>query len=88
MHVLWWLFWLILVVLFIWFVVSMSRKSEAKRPETPLEMLQRRDAAGEITTDEYEERKARLGRDTVNMPDAPSDSEGPPRCLSYLRDDA
>ena len=32
--------------------------------ETPHEVLRRRLAAGEITTDEYEQRKALLGRDT------------------------
>jgi len=31
--------------------------------QTPLQLLQRRYAAGEITTEEYEERRAKLMRD-------------------------
>lgn len=36
-----------------------------RRRDTPLELLQRRYAAGEITSDEYEERKTRLERDAT-----------------------
>jgi putative membrane protein len=35
--------------------------------ETPLELLQRRYAAGTISSAEYEERKAKLERDTHRM---------------------
>jgi putative membrane protein len=34
-----------------------------RRRETPLELLQRRYATGDITDKEYEERKTKLGRD-------------------------
>lgn len=59
MHVFWWLFWIaVMVVLF----TSLSPTSR-RQSERPLEILQRRYAAGEITTQEYEERKAVLERD-------------------------
>lgn len=61
MHMFWWLFWILLLALFFWWLRPGPRV-EARR-ETPLEILQRRYAAGEIPTDEYEERKARLERD-------------------------
>jgi putative membrane protein len=37
--------------------------SAGRRRQTPLEILQRRYAAGEVSTTEYEERKAKLDRD-------------------------
>lgn len=59
MHVFWWLFWIaVMVVLF----TSLSPTSR-RQSERPLEILQRRYATGEITTQEYEERKAALERD-------------------------
>jgi len=61
MHLLWWIFWVILIVLL--FSIVMPRHRRTIRRETPLEVLQRRYAAGEISTEEYEERKARLERD-------------------------
>ena len=41
----------------------MTPVSPGRRRETPLEILQRRYAAGEVTDKEYEERKAKLNRD-------------------------
>ena len=63
MHLFWWLFWVILIVLFLWLAVPVSRKKVRAYRETPLDILQRRYAAGEISTEEYEERKSRLERD-------------------------
>ena len=67
MHWFWWLFWIALIVAVWW---SFSRRPPApsepaaKTPhEPPLDRLQRRYADGEITTEEYEERKAVLLRD-------------------------
>ena len=59
MHMMWWVFWLLLlVVTFGWFEpVSKTRI----RRDTPLEILQRRFASGEITAAEYEEKKTILG---------------------------
>jgi len=57
MHVFWWLFWVaVIVVLFL----PLTPVSRGRRRETPLEVLQRRYAAGEISTEEYEERKTKL----------------------------
>lgn len=73
MHWFWWLFW-ILVIVAAWWAFSSRRPSvppdaaasaaaAAPPHETPLDRLQRRYADGEITTEEYEERKAVLLRD-------------------------
>ncbi|MFZ5589997.1 MAG: SHOCT domain-containing protein [Pseudomonadota bacterium] len=62
MHVFWWLFWIALIVgLFALFEPVPRSKTRA----TPLERLQRRYADGEISTEEYEERKKRLEQDTL-----------------------
>lgn len=64
MHWFWWLFWVaVLGVIFLVLSGSTVRRDGASR-ETPHEVLRRRLAAGEITTDEYEQRKALLDRDT------------------------
>lgn len=57
MHIFWWLFWIALVVVLF---LPNTPVSRGRRRETPLEVLQRRYAAGEISTEEYEERKAKL----------------------------
>lgn len=57
----WWLFWIALIVVFFTLIEPVPR---SRRRETPLEVLQRRYAAGEISSEEYEERKAKLERDT------------------------
>ncbi|MGD9878500.1 MAG: SHOCT domain-containing protein [Reyranella sp.] len=61
MHVLWWLFWFVVIALFFSLLTPVPR---ARIRETPLQILQRRYAAGEVTTAEYEERKALLERDS------------------------
>ena len=61
MHLFWWLFWIVAIVLLF---TPITPVSVSRRRETPLEILQRRYAAGEITTEAYEERKAKLERDT------------------------
>jgi putative membrane protein len=60
MHMIWWLFWIVLLVAFFSFATPVPRR---RMRETPLEVLQRRYAAGEISTAEYEERKEKLTRD-------------------------
>lgn len=67
MHLFWWLFWIASVVAF---VVLLAPNPGARSRETPLELLQRRYAAGELTSQEYEERKAKLRRDYPG-PDGP-----------------
>lgn len=62
MHWLWWAFWLIAIAAVVW-AVSRGSQAESHRDETPLEVLRRRYAEGEISTEEYEERKRRLQSD-------------------------
>ena len=61
MHFFWWLFWIAAIVLLF---SPITQISPVRRRQTPLEVLQRRYAAGEITTAAYEERKTTLERDT------------------------
>ena len=58
MHLFWWLFWLVMIAL-----MSTPFAPPVRRRPTALDVLQRRYAAGEISTTEYEERKATLNRD-------------------------
>jgi putative membrane protein len=63
MHWGWWIFWIafvLIIVLLFWRGLSGPNAPPSRQTETPLEVLQRRYADGEITTEEYEERKARL----------------------------
>ena len=63
MHLLWWVFWVILWVTFFSFLIPVPRRRWRDLRETPLEILQRRLARGEIDEPEYERRKAVLVRD-------------------------
>ncbi len=63
MHMIWWFFWIILLVSFFSFLTPVPRKKARLNRLTPLDILQRRFAAGEISTEDYEERKAILERD-------------------------
>jgi putative membrane protein len=60
MHLFWWLFWIGLIIVLFGFLTPVPR---SRARETPLQILQRRYAAGEISTAEYEDRKERLARD-------------------------
>jgi putative membrane protein len=64
MHYVWWFVWLILIVPFFFLATPVRRKTVRLYQENPFGILQRRYAAGEITTDEYEERKSRIERDS------------------------
>lgn len=63
MHVLWWLFWIVVLVLFFSLLTPIPRNEARRHRLTPLEILQRRYAEGEISTQEYEERKTKLQAD-------------------------
>lgn len=66
MHLIWWLFWIGFIVVFFALIEPMPRKRARvlrARRETPLEILQRRFASGDLTTAQYEERKGALERD-------------------------
>lgn len=57
MHLFWWLFWFSVIGLFFSLVTPVPR---GRMRETPLQILQGRYAAGDISTEEYEERKRHL----------------------------
>jgi putative membrane protein len=61
MHFLWWGFWPLLILILV--VVLLRRETGPPPPiskSTPLETLERRYAAGEISTEEFEERRTHL----------------------------
>lgn len=68
MHGLWWLFWIILLGVLLFY--GWGRPSQSRRGprETPHEVLRRRLANGEVTPQQYEERKALLDRDSAGKP--------------------
>lgn len=59
MHLVWWLFWIVVVIAAL-AVFARSTAPPAAKPESPLDVLQRRYAEGALTTAEYEERRAKL----------------------------
>lgn len=61
MHAIWWFIWVIL--LFWIFFTPYEIPGRRNRKNSALEILQRRFASGEITKEEYEERKAIIERD-------------------------
>lgn len=68
MHWLGWIVWLLLIGGIFWAIVRSQQGPSSGAPpseprETPLETLQRRYAEGELSTEEYEERKERLEND-------------------------
>ena len=62
MHTFWWLFWIAIIVL-LFSLFTPVPKQQARTRGTPLDILQRRLATGEISTEEYERRRAILVRD-------------------------
>ena len=61
MHFFWWFFWIIIIL---WaFRTSRKNPNPQTKDETPLDILKKRFAKGEITKDEYEGMKKTLGND-------------------------
>jgi putative membrane protein len=55
MHLVWWFFWVIMLV---WiFATPWDIPGQRTKKNTPLDILKRRFAAGEIQKDEYEEKR-------------------------------
>ena len=55
MHFFWWIFWIIIVI---WiFVTPYNLPGQRTKTETPLEILKKRFAKGEITKEEFDEKK-------------------------------
>ncbi len=60
-----WFFWIVLIVLIIWAIVRFSNQksngsSNLTHRETPLDILKRRYASGEITKQQYDEMRRDL----------------------------
>lgn len=66
MHFLWGMFWVVLMLVFFSTMRPVSR-NRVRVYEHPLSVLQRRYAAGEITTQEYEERRSRIDKDSRDL---------------------
>jgi len=66
MHAFWWLFWAVLLI-GLFTLLTPVRRGRERSHSAPLDILQRRYAAGEISTEEYEQRKAVLERDASPM---------------------
>ncbi|WP_372658848.1 SHOCT domain-containing protein [Hydrogenophaga sp.] len=63
MHGLWWIFWVLLIGVLVFYSWGRPGGRRHGPRETPHEVLQRRLANGEITPEQYEERKRLLDRD-------------------------
>lgn len=63
-HIAWWIFWITVVILLIIFFEPRWKKNKNINNTSPLEILQQRFARGEITKEEYEEKKTILERDS------------------------
>jgi putative membrane protein len=62
MHLAWWLLWLILF----WIIITpYDLRGRRRKKETPLDILQRRLATGEIDIQEYQNRKKLLENDSI-----------------------
>lgn len=55
MHAFWWLFWVLLIVLVLFGIRPRSGEHRERQRETPIDILRRRLANGEINAQEYEE---------------------------------
>ena len=63
MHMLWWFFWILaMFLLFGWFEPVPKKRL---RRDSPLDILQKRFASGEITNEEYQEKKSILEADVA-----------------------
>jgi putative membrane protein len=68
MHPMWWMVWLVValvVILAVWSPQRRRRPSEDSA--SPLDILQRRLARGEVTPEAYEQAKALLDRDATKF---------------------
>ena len=65
MHGFWWLFWLLMIGVLLFYGWGRPGRRGERQRETPHEVLHRRLASGEITPQQYEERKALIDRDTA-----------------------
>ena len=55
-----WLFWIIIIGVVVYFFVNYSRQQQSDNRETPLDILNKRYARGEISKEEFEQMKKDL----------------------------
>ena len=55
-----WLFWILLIGVIIYVLVNVSKRQGSETKETPLDILKKRYARGEISKEEYERMKQDL----------------------------
>ena len=55
MHLLWWIFWIILILCI--FATPYEIPGQRTKNETPMDILKKRLAKGEITNEEFDEKK-------------------------------
>ncbi len=60
MHGFWWLFWVALVLILLFLIFRPNNIIGKKGKDSPLEILRRKYASGDISTEEFEERKRKL----------------------------
>lgn len=63
MHCFWWIFLILLIGVLVFYRWGRPSSQSPSLRETPHELLRRRLADGQLTSDEYETRKALLDRD-------------------------
>ncbi|WP_317046628.1 SHOCT domain-containing protein [Aequorivita antarctica] len=61
MHLIWWFIWMIFI--FWIFATPFDIPGQRKKKDSPLDILQKRFAAGQITKENYQEHKALLEKD-------------------------
>jgi putative membrane protein len=61
MDIIWWIIWMVMI--FWIFATPYDIPGQRKRKDGPLDILQKRFASGQITNDEYQERKRILTAD-------------------------
>ena len=65
MHLIWWFIWMIL--LFWIFATPYDLPGQRSKKDTPLDILKKRYATGEINNEEYQEKKKILGNDLAKQ---------------------
>ena len=77
MNFIWWIVWIAVLAAFFAFLTPVPRAA-ARSSNDPLSILKRRYAAGEITSAEFDERRARLLDETSPRHDAGWRADAPP----------
>jgi putative membrane protein len=65
MNLVWWIIWMIMI--FWIFATPYNIPGQRTKKDSPLDILQKRFASGEITNDEYEEKKKILENDLTRL---------------------